>query len=258
MNQKRLYRSTDDRILAGVAGGVAEYFDVDPVIVRIIWFLSVFFTGTLTFWAYVVMIIVVPAEPDEWQQSSPWAPGGTPLGGTPSSGTPGTYAGFYAPPAGSSTAATPDQTASTETGAGGTVEGTAEGTPRGASGSAATDADQPAGGATASQSANVPPSSPPFTTTQPDQWTPAPGDWRWQRHAERAQRHAERWERHAERWERHGNGGLVFGLLLIVVGGLFAWHQIDPNVDLGLIWPIGAVALGLLLIADSVRFGSRR
>ena len=80
MNPRRLYRSSDDRIVAGVAAGVAAYFDVDPVIVRIIWFLSVFFTGSLTFWAYLVMLIVVPLEPSEWPPQSPWAPGGAPLG----------------------------------------------------------------------------------------------------------------------------------------------------------------------------------
>ncbi len=80
MNPRRLYRSADDRILAGVCGGVAAYFDVDPVIVRIIWFLSVFFTGSLTFWAYLIMIVVVPLEPADWPPQSPWAPGGTPLG----------------------------------------------------------------------------------------------------------------------------------------------------------------------------------
>ena len=81
MNPRRLYRSADDRILAGVCGGVAAYFDVDPVIVRIIWFLSVFFTGSLTFWAYLIMIVVVPIEPAEWPPQSPWAPGGAPVGG---------------------------------------------------------------------------------------------------------------------------------------------------------------------------------
>jgi hypothetical protein len=54
-----------------------------------------------------------------------------------------------------------------------------------------------------------------------------------------------------------GNGGLMFGLILIVVGGLLAWHQIDPNIDLGLAWPIGVVALGVVLVASSVRFGNR-
>jgi len=94
VNPRRLYRSSDDRILAGVAGGLAAYLDVDPVIVRIIWFLSVFFTGTLTFWAYLVMIFVVPLEPSEWPPASPWAPGGGPTGG------PVGFEAAYAPPAG--------------------------------------------------------------------------------------------------------------------------------------------------------------
>jgi len=81
VNPRRLYRSSDDRTLAGVAGGLAAYLDVDPVIVRIVWFLSVFFTGTLTFWAYVVMIFVVPLEPSEWPPAAPWAPGGGPTAG---------------------------------------------------------------------------------------------------------------------------------------------------------------------------------
>jgi phage shock protein PspC (stress-responsive transcriptional regulator) len=34
---KRLYRSTGDRKIAGVCGGLAEYFNVDPVIIRILW-----------------------------------------------------------------------------------------------------------------------------------------------------------------------------------------------------------------------------
>ena len=105
MNPRRLYRSADDRILAGVAGGVAAYFDVDPVIVRIIWFLSIFFTGTLTFWAYLIMIIVVPLEPSSWPQQSPWAPGGGP----------GSYPPGYAAPV----------TAATDAGAGAAAAGEA-------------------------------------------------------------------------------------------------------------------------------------
>ncbi len=34
---KRIYRSEDDRLLAGVCGGLGEHFDVDPTIVRIVW-----------------------------------------------------------------------------------------------------------------------------------------------------------------------------------------------------------------------------
>jgi phage shock protein C len=40
-----LYRSRDDRMLAGVAGGLAELWDADPSLVRVIWALLVVFTG---------------------------------------------------------------------------------------------------------------------------------------------------------------------------------------------------------------------
>ena len=64
----RLYRSRDDRMIAGVAGGVAEYFDLDPSLVRIAWALLVF-VGGFGVLLYIVMAIVVPEEdfgPDPW------------------------------------------------------------------------------------------------------------------------------------------------------------------------------------------------
>ena len=42
---KKLYRSKDDRMLAGVCGGIAEYLDIDPTVVRILWIVSVVFAG---------------------------------------------------------------------------------------------------------------------------------------------------------------------------------------------------------------------
>ncbi len=63
MNQdRRLYRCRHDRRVAGVASGVAEFFDLDPSIVRVVWFLSIFFGG-LGLFLYIVMAIVVPLEP---------------------------------------------------------------------------------------------------------------------------------------------------------------------------------------------------
>lgn len=56
----RLYRSRDDRMLAGVAGGLAELWDADPSLVRIIWALLAFFTGGIFLVVYIVMAIVVP------------------------------------------------------------------------------------------------------------------------------------------------------------------------------------------------------
>jgi phage shock protein PspC (stress-responsive transcriptional regulator) len=43
-------------------------------------------------------------------------------------------------------------------------------------------------------------------------------------------------------------GGLVLGALLIVIGGLFLVHQLLPSLDVGLLWPIAAIGLGVLLI----------
>src|SRR5262245_25014384 len=62
MNRRSLYRCRHDRRIAGVAAGVAEYFDLDPTIVRLVWLVSIFFGG-FGLLLYIVMAIVVPNEP---------------------------------------------------------------------------------------------------------------------------------------------------------------------------------------------------
>jgi len=59
--ERKLYRSRSDRMLGGVCGGLAKYFDVDPTIVRVIAVLLVFANG-VGIVAYVIMAIVVPLE----------------------------------------------------------------------------------------------------------------------------------------------------------------------------------------------------
>jgi phage shock protein C len=59
---KQLYRSTTNKMIAGVCGGLAEYFDIDPVIVRII-ALVLLFAGSAGFWVYIIMWIIVPKNP---------------------------------------------------------------------------------------------------------------------------------------------------------------------------------------------------
>lgn len=66
----RLYRSRHDRMLAGVAGGLAEMWDADPALVRIIWALLVIFTGGLALLVYIVMAVVVPEEDDAYRVRS--------------------------------------------------------------------------------------------------------------------------------------------------------------------------------------------
>jgi phage shock protein C len=60
-NVKRLYRSEDDRLIAGVAGGLGEFLDIDPTIIRLIFAFSILLGGTGLL-AYLVMWLVVPEE----------------------------------------------------------------------------------------------------------------------------------------------------------------------------------------------------
>lgn len=57
----RLVRSRDDRVISGVAAGVANYWGMDPSVVRIIWFLLIFVGGTGLL-LYILMAIFVPEE----------------------------------------------------------------------------------------------------------------------------------------------------------------------------------------------------
>jgi phage shock protein C len=85
----RLYRSRRDRMLAGVAGGLAEMWDADPSLVRIVWALLVIFTGGIALVVYIVMAIVVPEEDDGVAGWSQWpAPPAPPAGSPAAHGTP--------------------------------------------------------------------------------------------------------------------------------------------------------------------------
>ena len=58
---KRLMRSTTDRRIAGVCGGIAKYLNIDPTVVRII-FLLALLCGSLGFWAYLIVWIAAPED----------------------------------------------------------------------------------------------------------------------------------------------------------------------------------------------------
>ena len=57
---QRLYRSRGDRLLFGVAGGQAEYLDVDPVLVRMGWVLLILATVGIAILAYIVLAVITP------------------------------------------------------------------------------------------------------------------------------------------------------------------------------------------------------
>ena len=63
MSNKKLYRSVTDKKLCGVCGGLAEYSDIDPTLVRLLWVCATLFTvcfpGLL---AYVVCALIMPNQ----------------------------------------------------------------------------------------------------------------------------------------------------------------------------------------------------
>jgi len=61
---KKLYRSTTDKMIGGVAGGLAEYFDIDSTLIRVL-FIVIVFLGGGGIIAYIILWIVVPQKPYE-------------------------------------------------------------------------------------------------------------------------------------------------------------------------------------------------
>lgn len=55
---KRLYRNTKEAKIAGVCAGLANYFDIDPVIIRLLFILSIFWGGGII--AYIIAWFIVP------------------------------------------------------------------------------------------------------------------------------------------------------------------------------------------------------
>lgn len=60
---KKIHRSQSDRVLAGVCGGFAEYFNIDPVVVRIIWIFMILIGGSGII-AYILCLLLIPENAD--------------------------------------------------------------------------------------------------------------------------------------------------------------------------------------------------
>lgn len=61
MEQKKLYRSRNDRMISGVCGGIAEHFNLDSTLVRLLWALLILLAGTGLI-VYLVCAIVIPLK----------------------------------------------------------------------------------------------------------------------------------------------------------------------------------------------------
>ncbi len=216
----RLFRSATDRVFTGLCGGIAEYFDIDPALVRILAVVLDIFTGIFPLLiVYVIAAMIVPEEPPVGAPGwGSWGPTwGNPNGGGPEGG-PATAPG--------------DQGSASAQGAQAGTTGT-PGTPG---------AEGPAWGPS------------PAGSEGPAWGAPPPGgDWRSQRDYWRQQRRAQRAQWRAQRWgSEPTNVGLVFGVLLVVVGGAFLVRNLVPSIDTDIIWPAVLVVLGAVLLAGAL------
>ncbi len=213
----RLYRSPTDRVIAGVAGGLAVWLNVDPSLVRIAWVLLAIVSGGIFVLVYFVMMIVVPLPPPGWVPQPrgtagvPGWPPSQPGAGAVPGWDPGTGASWNAtgapgapPPAGWTPSGSP---------------GPAPGAPPQAGW-----APSPGGPATAPGGWTAPPGTPP---TQP-QWVAPKVD--------------------------SGAAGIVAGAILVLLG---VWFLVDQYVDIDwdLVWPVAVIALGAVLIVAAMRRG---
>ena len=71
---KKLYKSRHNKTLAGVCGGLAEYFNIDVTIVRLIW-VALFFlsAGFPVFRAYIIAAFIMPEEPIDNDHNNPYS-----------------------------------------------------------------------------------------------------------------------------------------------------------------------------------------
>lgn len=63
---KKVYRSTENKVFFGVIGGIGEYLEVDPVILRLLWVLITFLTGLgAGLVVYLIATLIIPRKPKQ-------------------------------------------------------------------------------------------------------------------------------------------------------------------------------------------------
>ncbi len=69
MKEKKIYRSDKNRILGGVCGGIGDYFDIDPVLIRLV-FVLLTIAGGAGVLVYVISWIIIPEEPERLERDN--------------------------------------------------------------------------------------------------------------------------------------------------------------------------------------------
>jgi phage shock protein C len=244
----RLYRSVDDRVIAGVCGGLADRLDLDPALVRIGYAVLAIVTGVAPFLIlYVIMAIVVPEEP-EWTGVRP-VPGGA-----------------WNAPAAATTVSAPWQPVEPVAPAG-------EGASPPGEGLSTAGAAVPDGEWSTGEVSTIPitPGLPPAPDAvpgwvqpgslgprSPQAWAAGAPGWSQddggfgptdRRSSRRADRAARRMERDARRAARRDDPAfaILAGIFLVGLGAFFRLRNAF-SIDWQMIWPAIVVTLGVLLV----------
>jgi phage shock protein PspC (stress-responsive transcriptional regulator) len=232
----RLYRTVDDRVLAGVCGGLAVRFGLDPSLVRIGYAIVALITGIFPLLVlYVIMAAVVPEQPTGFAgvgrpPSSPpgpdavpgWVPPGSAAGwsagASPADAAPGATAGWSA---GANPAdAAPGATAGWDAGEGTAAWPSAD--------AAASPAD-----VTVAGPPPVPALAPPPGPAWPPAPAPAPG-------------------RVPERRRSDPLPAIIGGIILVSLGVYFLLRD-QLEIDWSVVWPAGLMAVGVVVILAAFR-----
>jgi phage shock protein PspC (stress-responsive transcriptional regulator) len=224
---RTLYRSRTDRMVFGVCGGLAEYFDLDPTVVRLLAVVAAWLSGGVVVLVYIVMGLVVPEEPLEDVTARP---------------------GPYPYPSPRTVAAERRDVVMTDDNVGDTAPMPEHPAPeQGPAGEQAAPAPGVAPGEPVppEQPVAPPPQVPPaaHTYTPPAGYQPPPS----QPPRPAPQAPPPEWDERRERRDDR-RGGLIGGLVLIVIGGLFLLQQFVPGVDIGRFWPLILIVIGLAII----------
>jgi phage shock protein C len=213
----RLYRSVDDRVLAGVCAGLADRLDLDPALVRIGYAILALLSGIFPLLVlYVIMVVVIPEGPS-WTGVRPVGPQPTGPGWTVA-GTP-------------ADASTPADAAAPAAGMPG-------------------DAAAPTGAAPIPTMPTAPGAVPGWIPPGvPGGWDA--GSWRDQRSADRAARHAERAARRAAR-RSDPIPAIIAGLFLVALGAFFLLRN-TFDIDWAVVWPVAVIAFGVVVLIAAVR-----
>lgn len=73
LGEKQLYKSKNNKIIAGVAGGIAEYLEIDPIIIRILFIILAFINGSGIL-LYILLMIIMPEKLSESGKTSEEVP----------------------------------------------------------------------------------------------------------------------------------------------------------------------------------------